>query len=311
MERIVIPGRATYTPVALTDVLAGTAGVRLLLGATVAGTVVQSAAFGYYAGSAARDYVARSRVRPIAFRDEFDADVDRLDEMPTDMRELEVQALSGLLNRDYTAARPTRAALAQTINARLTAWIGGITGQEVVTSSEIRSFSFAKVLFPFALGTCDVISGDVAIFQDLGILEPHVIAHEFCHRKGYLKELHAQVIAYLALRTSDDPVLVQSARAERLHRQLTVASGHDPDKFALLVDSAGLRPELRSTFAALQPAKEAGESAVGKVMRTLYEQRMRLTGQNGLSDYDRGFTNFLWTFGRSTAARHDRSAAAL
>lgn len=309
MERIVIPGKATYTPVALTDILAGTAGVRLLLGATLPGAMVQAAAFGYYAGSSARDWIARSRVRPIQFRDAFDADVDRLEPMPPEARRAEVLALAQALNRDYTPVRPPRAVVAERVNERLTAWIGAITDQEVVTSSEVRSFNLAKVLFPFALGTCDVISGDVAIFHDAGILEPHVIAHEFAHRKGYFKELHAQVVAYLALRTSGDPVLVQSARAERLSRQLAVAGGHDPDRFMDLLRAANLRPELVRSFEALRPAKDAGASPAGKVMRALYDQRMKLTGQNGVSDYDEGFTNFLWTFARSPRARQDRSTA--
>jgi hypothetical protein len=30
-----------------------------------------------------------------------------------------------------------------------------------------------------------------------------------------------------------------------------------------------------------------------------------LTGQNGLSDYDVGFTNFLYTFELSSTARHE------
>ena len=62
-------------------------------------------------------------------------------------------------------------------------------------------------------------------------------------------------------------------------------------------------------FRALRPAPGAYESAVAKVMKRVYEERMRLTGQNGLSDYDEGFTNFLWTFGRSHTARQPRGLA--
>jgi hypothetical protein len=40
-------------------------------------------------------------------------------------------------------------------------------------------------------------------------------------------------------------------------------------------------------------------------MRRLYDERMRLTGQNGLSDYDVGFTNFLYTFELSSTARQE------
>ena len=74
----------------------------------------------------------------------------------------------------------------------------------------------ARLVFPFAMGVCDVISGDVAIFRDTGIFDAHILAHEFTHRKGYWKELHAQVLSYLALVHSGDPLLVQAGLAERL-----------------------------------------------------------------------------------------------
>ncbi|MEQ1572333.1 MAG: hypothetical protein ABMA64_42310 [Myxococcota bacterium] len=312
MERIVIPGKATYTPVALTDVIMGTSALRLVLGATVPGMVLQSVALGYYAGSAARDWAARWKVRPVDFRAEFDADVDKLDPMPEAERQREVEELARALNADYTPARPTRAVMAKKVNERLTAYIAAITDQEVVTSSEVRDFSLAKVMFPFALGTCDMISGDVALFRDTGVFEPHVIAHEFCHRKGYFKELHAQALSYLALRTSGDPVMIQAARAERLHRQLKILCGDDPSRFDAIVGDLWLRPELRAGISALKPAPASGYAdAVGSVMKPLYEKRMQLTGQNGLSDYDEGFTNFLWTFSRSATARRPREHAAV
>src|SRR5690606_20131883 len=121
----------------------------------------------------------------------------------------------------------------------------------VETSTEIRGFTMASLLFPFALGACDFLSGDVAIFRDTGVFEPHVIAHEFTHRKGYWKELEAQALAYLALASSGDPVLEQSARCERLHRQLRALSADDPDRFPTLVREAGLRPELEAGFLAM------------------------------------------------------------
>jgi hypothetical protein len=44
-------------------------------------------------------------------------------------------------------------------------------------------------------------------------------------------------------------------------------------------------------------------------MRQVYDLRMRMTGQTGISDYDLGFTNFLYTFETSTAARQTPPAA--
>ncbi len=314
MDRVVIPGKATYTPVALSDVLLGApVASRLLFASTAPGQVVTAATMGYYAGSATRDWWHRRKVRSIDFRATFGADVDHLEAMPWEARRAEVTLLGHALNDGFVATKPSREQLAQRINDRLTAYIASITDQEVITSSQIRSFNFARVVMPFAIGTCDVISGDVAIFQDTGFMEPHVIAHEFCHRKGYLKELHAQALAFLALRTSDDPVLVQAARIERLHRQLRVIERDDPGKPAIieLIESAHLRPELHAWFLELGSAVDAAEGLFTRGMKALYEKRMRLTGQNGMSDYDEGFTNFLWTFQRSTRSTRPVSDAAI
>ena len=307
MERIEIPGDATYSPIALTDILvAAPLASRLLLGATLPGRVLQAAALGYYAGSSLKDLMARHGVRRVDFPGEFGADVFELTPMPEEARRAEVRELGEALNDGWHAGSLPREELAETVNRHLTSYIGSITGQEVVTSSRVRSFNLALLVFPFAYGTCDVISGDVAIFKETGIFEAHIIAHEFCHRKGYWKELHAQALAFLALRNSGDPLLVQSARAERLHRQLRVMAGDDPVRFNELVDEAALRPELKEAFHRLRPVPGMYESAVGKVMKKLYDERMKLTGQNGLSDYDEGFTNFLWTFRHSAAARQRR-----
>jgi hypothetical protein len=312
MDRIEIPGDATYSPIALTDVLlAAPLASRLVLGATLPGRILQAAALGYYAGSSLKDWVARSDMRRIDFEAEFGGDVFSLEAMPEEARRREVQLLGEALNDGWVDERPLRSEVAREVNRHLTAYIASVTGQEVVTSSAVRNFNLAYLLFPFAYGTCDVISGDVAIFQDTGIFEPHVITHEFCHRKGYFKELHAQALAYLALRGSGEPLLVQSARAERLHRQLRVLGGEDPARFNEMVDEAALRAELQDAFHALRPVPGLYQSAMGGVMRTLYDQRMKLTGQNGLSDYDEGFTNFLWTFTRSEKARQPKAPAAI
>lgn len=310
MERIHIPGDATYSPVALTDLLiAAPLASRLLLGATLPGRILQAAALGAYAGSSLKDWAARQRVRRIDFLREYGADVFALEPMPEEERLREMDVLGARLNDGWVGVRASRQEVASEVNRRLTEYLAGVTGQRVETSSEVRNFSIAYLVFPFAYGTCDIISGDVAIFRDTGIFEPHVIAHEFSHRKGYWKELHAQALAYLALVTSDEPYFVQSALAERLHRHLRVLAGDDAGRFAALVGGLELRPELEAGFRALRPTPGAYESAVSKVMRTLYEERMKLTGQNGLSDYDEGFTNFLWTFARSGTARQPGASA--
>lgn len=305
-----IANAATYWPIAPTDVvLAVPIAARLLLGATPAGRVIQAAAYAAYAASALQDWAARRGVQKIDFLREFGADVGHLTPMPPPVREEEILLLTELLNAEFTPRTIPRRELAVEVDRHLTSYIAGITGQRVTTSTEVRSFSVARLLFPFALGACDFVSGDVAVFRDVGAFEPHIIAHEFSHRKGYWKELEAQALAYLALTASGEPVLVQSARCERLHRHWRALSGDDRAAFQDRLEQSGLRPELRDQFLDLNRGSALGAGPVEAVMRRLYDERMRLTGQNGLSDYDVGFTNFLYTFELSSAARQEPPAA--
>ena len=307
-EDIRIANAATYWPIAPTDVvLAVPLAARILLGATPIGRVVQAAAFGAYAASALQDWVARRGVRKIDFLREFGADVHHLTPMPPEVREEEVDRLIERLNDEFTAERIPRRELAVEVDRHLTAYIAGVTGQRVETSTEVRSFSMVGLFFPFALGACDFVSGDVTIFRDVGVLEPHVIAHEFSHRKGYWKELEAQALAYLSLTASGNPVLVQSSLFERLHRNWRALVGEDRPAFRDRVERSDLRAELRAQFLDLErgAAQGAASRQVEGLMRRMYDERMRLTGQNGLSDYDVGFTNFLYTFELSSTARQD------
>jgi hypothetical protein len=310
MQELRIPNDATYAPFSLTDVIAtAPLASRILLGATLPGRILSAAALGMYAGSAVKDWARRRDMVWVDFQAEFGADVRTLEEMPVAARRDEVSRLAERLDRDYTADRIARKKLAVQVNGHLTEYMAVITGQRVHTSSEVRDFTLARFVFPFAMGVCDVVSGDVALFRDTGIFEPHIICHEFVHRKGYWKELHAQALSYLALVSSGEPVLVQSALAERLHRQLKVLAGEDHGAYHDLVDGLGIRAELEEELHALRPAPGAYESSVALVMKKLYDERLKLTGQNGLSDYDEGFTNFLWTFERSAAARQDGGLA--
>ncbi len=303
-DEIRISNRATYWPVAPIDLVIGAPLVaRVLLGATPIGRVVQGAVLGVYLGSALRDWRDRRGIRKIAFRREFGADLHHLGSMPREVREAEVRTLVERLSDEFTSERIPRRALAVEIEQQLTRYIAGITGQRVRTSAEVRGFALAGLAFPFALGACDMLSGDVAIFKDTGLLEPHIIAHEFSHRKGYWKELYAQVLAYLSLVSSGEPVLRQSALFERLHRNLRVLSGNDREAFDRLVMRADLRPELRQPLVVLRPPLNGMARQLEGGMRQVYDLRMRMTGQTGVSDYDLGFTNFLYTFETSTVAR--------
>ena len=305
MEKIRIPNEATYSPVALTDViLAAPLLSRLLLGATPPGRLLQAVALGLYAESVLQDWLQRQGVRRIDFLQEFDADVRHLVPMPAEARKTEICLLVECVNDRYEPRKLSREDLAAEVDQHLTAYIANITGQWVETSTIVRHFSLAQLFFPFALGACDILSGDIAIFRDVGVFEPHIIAHELSHRKGYWKELEAQVLAYLSLIASGDEILMQSALCERLYRNLCVLSGGRIEELRGWLERAGLRPELRLQFLALHPP-DPGPFArqAESMLKALYEERMRLTGQNGLSDYDLGFTNFLYTFETSATAR--------
>src|SRR5690606_5643932 len=128
------------------------------------------------------------------FLAEFGADVNHLEEMPESARHDEIRTLTAEANDAYTAERLPRRELAGLVDEHLTRYIADITGQWIETSTEVRDFTMAQVVFPFALGACDFFSGDIAIFRDTGVFEPHVITHEFAHRKGYWKELEAQAL---------------------------------------------------------------------------------------------------------------------
>jgi len=304
METIRIPNEATYSPIALTDLaIAAPLLSRVLLGATLPGFLLQTAAMAVYAGSSIQDWTARLGVRRIDFLREFGADVDHLEPMSPQVREAEMTVLAERVNDGYVADRPALEELTQIVDRHLTDYIAGITEQRVETSTEVRTFSLAGFVFPFALGAADIFSGDVAILQDTGVFQPHVVAHEFVHRKGYYRELDAQALAYLSMTASNDDLLVQSALCERLHRNLRALTGEDEALYLEKLEGLGLRAELNEPFEQLRPALDPMGRAVADVMRGLYDARMRITGQNGLSDYDVGFTNFLFTFETSRTAR--------
>ncbi len=296
MERIRIPNQATYSPIALTDLLMAAPIVsRVLLGATGPGAVVQVVALGAYAGSAITDWLSRLDARKIDFLEVFGADVRRHKPMPRAERERDIQRLIGEVNLAFQPMTLSRMEVARRVDLALTGYIAGITGQRVETSRRVRDASLVGLFLPFALGACDILTGDITVLKETGIFEPHVLAHEFSHRKGYFKELEAQALSYLSLMESGDPLLVQSARCERLHRQWRVLAEGDIEHFHDLVDASHLRPELKAEFERLRPIPSALEKSITELLKPLYEERMKVTGQNGLSDYDEGFTNFLYT----------------
>lgn len=302
MDRLRIPNLATYLPIAPSDlILAAPVAARILFGASPAGRVVQAAALGIYAGSAAIDWAVRADARRVDFGEVYGLDPLAPPAASDEERRADVERLVARLNEDYVPMRTPRTELAEQVDARLTDFLAELTGQRLETSAQVREFMLAQIVFPFALGAADPLTGDVAIFRSTGVFEPHVIAHEFCHRKGYLKEVEAQILGYLALAEADEPVLAQSAHCERLERLLWVIAERDAAAYGDLLTDIGLREELREAFELRHPVSDAGPGFLGPMMKSAYDARMRLTGQNGLSDYDEGFTNFLLALDREPA----------
>ncbi len=303
MERLRIPNLATYLPVAPSDLLlAAPVAARILFGLSPAGRAVQAAALGVYAGSALLDWAVRADARRVDFEAAFG--FEPLSPPPASEKERrrDVEDLVERLNANYVPMGTPRKELAKQVDLCLTDFLADLTGQRLETSAQVREFMLAQIVFPFALGAADPLTGDVAIFKSTGIFEPHVIAHEFCHRKGYMKEVEAQVLGYLALVGSGEPILEQSAHCERLDRQLWVRAERDAAAYNSLLADLGLREELRDAFAVRHPAEGPVSGVVGPMMKNAYDARMKLTGQNGLSDYDEGFTNFLLAMERAAAS---------
>ena len=232
-EEIRIANRATYWPVAPLDLVVGAPLVaRVLLGATPVGRVMQGVLLGAYLGCALRDWHDRRGIRKIAFLEEFGADGRRLVTMPPEVREAEVRLLAEPPERRAHPRSASRAAeLAVEVDRHLTGYIAGITGQRVCTSTAVRGFTAARLAFPFARGPATSSRGTSRSSRTPARSRRTSSRHEFSHRKGYWKELHAQALAYLALVTSVEPVLVQSARFERLYRHLRVLAGRDRARY--------------------------------------------------------------------------------
>lgn len=299
MEKLRVPNLATYLPIAPADLLlTAPLAARLLFGVSPAGRAFQAAAFGVYAGSAAIDWAVRADAKRVDFVKTFGVDPLSPPEATKAERRADLERLVESLNETYQPMRIPRRELAKEVDRHLTEFLAEITGQRLETSAQVREFMIAQALFPFALGAADPLTGDVAIFKSVGVFEPHVIAHEFCHRKGYLKEVEAQALAYFALAGCGDPVLEQSALCERLDRQLWVLSDRKADVYNELLSDLGLREELRAGFELRHPDANTYARLVTPLMKGAYDARMKLTGQNGLSDYDEGFTNFLMAVGR-------------
>ena len=239
----------------------------------------------------------------INFLETFGADVKHHKEMPLEMRISEINELTEKVNDEYTPQEYERKYLAQVVNRKLTTFIAEKSGVHVHTSDRVRNFGISKLIFPFAKGAHNPLDGEVFIFENLGVFEPHVITHEFAHKKGYTKELEAQALAYLTLINSRDQELTQSAYCERLFNDMIVTADFDIDKCNEDIETSALRSELKQDFKKRTRKSGLYEKVMSFIIKPLYDLRMKITGQNGLKDYSLGFTNFLYTIEDTTGEK--------
>jgi hypothetical protein len=88
-------------------------------------------------------------------------------------------------------------------------------------------------------------------------------------------------------------------------RQPAAKGGHWLTRFGIWRIPDGSAQNCGSRWSGLHPASGRVGRRLEAGMRSLVDKRMRLTGQNGVSDYVLGFTNFLSTFETSAIARPD------
>ena len=202
------------------------------------------------------DMHASKDVVLIDLKSDYGVDVNNLRLMPREERLKEARTLTKLLNDSYTAKKYCMKELRKKTNSALTEYISSVTGQIVNTKDGIQKTMSLGIFHPFARGGNLPIGSEVYFGKDHGIFNPFTLAHEFVHRRDYTAEYECQIIAYKALVSSEDPVLVQSAYSERLLRQLQILKYHENDESEFNEVYDVLRPEIKKDFEELMFPKK-------------------------------------------------------
>jgi hypothetical protein len=88
-------------------------------------------------------------------------------------------------------------------------------------------------------------------------------------------------------------------------RQPAAKGGHGVTRFGMWRIPDGSAQNCGSCWLGLHPGSGRVGRRLEAGMSSLVDMRMRVTGQKGVTDYDLGFTNFLYTFETSAIARAD------
>ena len=214
--------------------------------------------------------------------------------MPKDQRVKEAETLIEKLNDEFVEQSYSNNELGKRVDEVVTSYIAALTGQRIETSSRIRKTGVIPYLLPIAEGFTDPFGGEVWVPNKKKVRRPHIVAHEFCHRKGYRQELEVQILAYFALRTSEDPIFRQAAYAERLYRTLDSLSQSEQSS---VLEQHPVREELKEDICDT-PKLNPLQLAVLIPFSGLYLLKMKKTNQTGgFKDYGEGLINFIHTVG--------------
>ncbi|MBI2673156.1 hypothetical protein HYX19_02755 [Candidatus Woesearchaeota archaeon] len=210
-------------------------------------------------------------------------------------KEDKIAHLIEILNNIYTPNKYSREELAKGVNEEVTDYIENLTGKKIETSASVvrLRYSWVGLLFPFASAFYDDKNNRIILNKDRGLLEPFILAHEFAHAKGYEGELEAQITAYFALRTSNDPIMFQSAILEELLCNIIVLEkvpiAQSRDKVVNFIKKARLKKEPKEEIIKSMPPPGIYERAVSIFTSPRLDHQIRSLGGNGISDYCSGF----------------------
>lgn len=301
-EKLVLPNLIVHSPIAFPNAFLAVMASNLLLTAlseTYAASFfpILSSKLSMFLGggyfiSAGIDKLKGFR-RDIDFKQHFGIEPRSAEVMPKDARIKEAGTLIEKLNDEFVAQEYTSRELGQMVDEIVTTYIASLTGQRIETSHRVRERGVLLYLSGM-VGITDRGGGDVWVTNRRRVRMPHFIAHEFCHRKGYANELEVQILAYFALKGSDEPAFRQAALAERLYR--TLSSLPESEK-TLVLEKKPVRNELQNDICPTYKMNPL-QLAFAIPFAFLYLAKMKATKQaGGFKDYGEGLTNFLYAVG--------------
>lgn len=130
-----------------------------------------------------------------------------------------IDELCLMISDDYTEQKYSMKEESKIAGEALDDIIYKIEGVRIKTSNVVKNSYITKYIMPHALGGCNMISGEIEIFRQLPYISFSIVAHELAHRKTYMNENEAEVLAHLTGLMTKDPVFIQSSRVSRFRRE--------------------------------------------------------------------------------------------